>query len=98
MRRRDFYIIWPVYFDRKKTRREGRKLPSRLTVETPTIQEIFQAAKKLGLNPVIEEDKAHPSAWFEYKGRLLIRKVEWKGNKNSLLKELAKILREMRKH
>ena len=57
-------IIWPVYLDAAKAR-TGRLAPLECSVKTPKVSEIFRAAEKLGLNPEIVKDKAHPAAWTD---------------------------------
>ncbi|RLE82649.1 MAG: signal recognition particle protein Srp19 [Thermoprotei archaeon] len=97
MRNRDYYILWPVYFDKNRSRREGRRVPLNLAVENPSVDEISFAVKKMGLEPVVERDKAHPTTWFELKGRVLVRKDSYKFNKNHLVRNVGKILCEMRR-
>lgn len=97
MRQKDYYILWSVYFDSKKTRREGRRVPKRLSIENPTAEEIVKALKVMGLEGVIEKDKAYPRCWWEGGGRVLVRKDACSFNKRKLILEVAKILRKMRK-
>ena len=63
-----------------------------MAVASPTIDEIFKAAKKLGLNP-IKEEKAHPSRWWRKEGCILIEK---KGKKAEIIKKIAEIIKEGR--
>ena len=49
MRKLDKAIIWPIYFDASKTRKEGRRVPKNLAVQSPKIAELKEAADKLGL-------------------------------------------------
>lgn len=53
-------VIFPVYLDSKASRSEGRRVPLRLAVPSPTIREIVDACIRLGLNPVVEDDKIYP--------------------------------------
>ncbi len=89
---RDKYIIWPIYFDAYAPRGK-RKVSKELAVKNPSIDEIFKAAKKLGLNPV-KEDKAHPSRWWRKEGCIAI---DMKGKKNEIIKRIAEIVKENRK-
>jgi len=97
MLEKKYYILWTAYFDRRKTRSEGRKVPLSLAVDNPTIKDLEKAVAKLGLEYVVERDKAYPRDWFESKGRILVLKESFKGNKNKLLKEVAKILKQFKK-
>lgn len=40
-------IIWPSYIDKKKSRREGRKVPEELAIEKPSLKDIEKALKNL---------------------------------------------------
>ncbi|RLF08314.1 MAG: signal recognition particle protein Srp19 [Thermoprotei archaeon] len=91
---RDRVIIYPCYFDSTKSEAKGRKVPKKLAFPSPKIDEIFQAAQELNLDPIIE-DKPHPSWWWEETSRISIRKV---ASKRKLLLMLAqKILEKRRK-
>jgi len=89
MKRREWIVIWPLYFDKRKSRSSGRRVPLSLSVSKPTIQEIVIATKKLGLNYIVEENKKHPSTWFESSGRVLVEK---RGPKSQIIKMIAEQL------
>ena len=81
------YVIWPLYFEQSLSRVDGRRLAKKFTSEKPpAVEDIANAAKSLGLNPVIEKNAAHPSRPWERKGRVLIEK---KGAKQKLLVQIA---------
>ncbi len=42
-------VLYPAYFDLKRSREEGRRVPKALAVDGPTTEEIEKAAKALGL-------------------------------------------------
>ncbi|MGC8936687.1 MAG: signal recognition particle subunit SRP19/SEC65 family protein [Candidatus Methanomethylicaceae archaeon] len=88
-RERDYAVIWPAYFDSKRTRLEGRKVPKKLAVESPSIELIFEVCKELGLDPILEKGKRLPRSHWEGTGRVLIRKTK---KKNELVMEIAKAL------
>ena len=92
---KDHIILWPLYFNKNKSRSKGRRVPIRLAISKPTVEDITKAVKKLGLNPIIEREKRHPSTWFEEKGRVLVKKSEVKIGKNKFLKEISKVLKEV---
>ncbi len=88
---RNKLILWPIYFDSHAPRR-WRKVSKSMAVANPTIDEIFKAAKKLGLNPV-KEEKAHPARWWRKEGCILIEKKE---KKIEIIKKIAEIMKENR--
>jgi len=85
-------VVYPSYLDSSLTRKQGRRIPASLSVPSPSIEEIFQAALKLGLNPVLEKDKAYPGQWW-VKGRVLVDK---NAEKHNLLIRIAKEIKENR--
>ena len=88
-------IVWPVYIDSKRTRKEGRKINKKNAVSNPKLTEISRAARKLGLNPKTEDDKSYPRFWWEYSGRIIIERENI--SKNNILVEISqkiKILRQ----
>ncbi len=86
-------VIYPVYFDIQKSRSDGRKVSEKYAVKSPKIEEIVEAAKKLGLNPVVEMDKRYPKDWFFSRGRVLVDKVK---PKSVILKEIGIEIKKMR--
>ena len=84
----DERILYPCYFNKDLKRREGRRVPVSAGVSKPDTQDIYKAAKKLGLKARTEESK-HPGHWTEKGGRII---VSWKGSKEILIKKVADIL------
>jgi signal recognition particle subunit SRP19 len=80
-------IIWPANIDSTKTRKEGRKLPKTIAVDSPKLSEIQKVSQDLGLNFEMVDDAARPNNWWEKTGYLIIER----GNKSksSLLKEIS---------
>ena len=92
--RKPFLIFWPQYFDVKRSRSEGRRLPKNLAVEKVKIEEIAKAARRLGYRAEIEQTYKYPRSWWENPGRVV---VNTKGKKKSkVLLEVAKEIRKMR--
>ncbi|MCS7140007.1 MAG: signal recognition particle protein Srp19 [Candidatus Nezhaarchaeota archaeon] len=87
--------MYPCYFDSTKSESQGRKIPKRLAVPSPRLDEIFQAAKELNLDPMIEE-KPHPSWWWEEPSRISVKKITSK--KRTLFLIAQKILEKRGKH
>jgi len=55
--------LYPVYFDKSRTRAEGRRVGKEVAVENPLAREIAEAVAKLGMNVVFEPTKTHPKDW-----------------------------------
>ena len=94
MLKKDKIILWPNYFDSTKTRLEGRRVPKKLAILSPKLEEIERAAELLGFNPKIVSDAAHPNASRLKIGLITITK---KGAKTRIMRKMAKKILEMRK-
>lgn len=89
MRKRDETCLWPVYFDSKRTRAEGRRVPRRLSKPSPTLGMIAKALENLGYSYRLVPEAAHPYLPWKKTGLILVRKVE---SKNKILKKVAREL------
>jgi signal recognition particle subunit SRP19 len=89
MRKLDKAIIWPIYFDTSKTRKEGRRVPKNIAVQFPKIDEIKQAADKLGLENEINLEAHFPKNHWAKTGMLLVEKQE---PKEKIIQKIAKQL------
>ncbi|KAJ9298118.1 hypothetical protein DTO271G3_3723 [Paecilomyces variotii] len=58
-----FQCLYPVYFDKTRSRAEGRKVGSELAVENPLARDILDAVQMLGLRVGFEPEKLHPKDW-----------------------------------
>jgi signal recognition particle subunit SRP19 len=94
MRKQNKIIFWSVYFDANKTRTNGRRVPKNLAVSAPKIDELQRAIKRLGLQPEIVSDAAHPSSPWLKTGLLVVPKTE---SKDKTLKKIAKELSDLRR-
>ena len=90
LRKNKRIIVWPLYFDAKRSRSSGRRMPRTLAVKSPSIDDIFEAADRLGLNPEVDKEAAHPSNWRDRTGLIAVEKRD---SKTKTLKALAKELR-----
>lgn len=90
---REFHVLYPHYFDQARPR-SIRRVPARLAVSKPRVREIAKVAKKLGLDPVIEEGRALPARPWERDGRVL---VAARDVKSSVLRRVAIGLLAMRR-
>ena len=85
-------ILWPTYFDLKKSRDEGRRVPRKLGVDNPNVEDIYKAVKKLGYKAKMETDRSHPGTPTGHEGRVLVDKT---GVKKTEL--IALVAAEMKK-
>ena len=89
-----FHIYWPQYFDMKRSRSEGRRLPKKFSVEKVSVDLVAKAARRLGYTTEIEKSLRYPRTWWDEPGRILI---DTKGKKKSkVLLEVAKEIQKMR--
>lgn len=86
-------VLYPAYFDLGRSRDQGRRVAKRWAVESPTVQEIVTAAKALGLQPQVEEEKAFPSTPWRKEGRVLVRADYFK---TSILQKVAQKIKGSR--
>jgi signal recognition particle subunit SRP19 len=93
-----YQCLYPIYFDKAKTRAEGRRVGRGLAVENPLAREMADAAANLGLRTVFEPDKTHPKDWsnpgrvrvlLKQDGKLLDEDVK---NKHHLYIQIAQYL------
>ena len=89
MRKLDKAIIWPIYFDSSKTRKEGRRVPKNMAVQSPKIAEVKEAADKLGLKNELKLEAHFPKTHWSKTGMLLVEKNE---AKEKIIQKLAKQL------
>ncbi|MCK4938383.1 MAG: signal recognition particle protein Srp19 [Methanosarcinales archaeon] len=93
LRDKDKFVIWPAYIDKGNSRSGGRIISKKRSVTSPDLKEINSAAEELGLNPVLEKDKAYPKSWWDVSGRVLVDK---KGLKSGIARDIARKIGEMR--
>ncbi len=89
---KDKLVIWPLYFDAGRSRKDGRMVPLQDAVSDPSLDMIITAALKSGFKPEIERERKHPKTWHidEASGRILVLK---KGSKSAALKRIASSLK-----
>ena len=66
-----YQCLYPLYFDKRRSRAEGRRVGKDLAVENPLARDIVDAAQELGMNVVFEPAKMHPKDWAN-PGRLRV--------------------------
>ena len=93
MRKQDKAIIWPAYFDQAKTRKEGRRVPKSLAVQSPKIVEIKEAVEKLGLRHEVAMESGYPKTPWVKTGMMMVEK---QGSKEQIIRKIAKQLLKIR--
>jgi len=89
MRKLDKAIIWPIYFDSNRTRKEGRRVPKSLAVQLPKIDEVKLAVDRLGLKNEVRLEAHFPKRPWAKTGMLLVEKRE---AKERIIQKIAKQL------
>jgi signal recognition particle subunit SRP19 len=82
-------ILYPCYFKKSLTRREGRRVPKGLASDHPSVKDLDKACQKLRLECRVEEAN-HPAYWGIHEGRAV---VLWDGKKEELIRQVAKTMR-----
>jgi len=93
LRERGWLRLYPAYFDSSKSRIEGRRVARELAVDRPRLEEVAEAARRLGLEVKVVEDARYPRCWWDLRGAVLVEK---KMRKEELLRRVARSLREVR--
>ncbi|CCH45316.1 Signal recognition particle subunit [Wickerhamomyces ciferrii] len=93
-------LIYPCYFDKNRSHKEGRRVSKELAVENPLAKTIADACVSLHLVAVYEPEKTHPQD-FGNPGRIRVAlKHEGKpesilvNNKRHLFNQIAKYLKQ----
>lgn len=60
---KSYQCLYPIYFDKSRSRAEGRKVGTELAVENPLARDIVDAVQMLGLRVGFEPEKLHPKDW-----------------------------------
>ena len=89
MKKTNMHYFYPAYFDKNKTRKEGRRVNNKLAIEKPSIDKLVAAANRLNLKGKVE-DKAYSRDPFA-RGRLGVTIMD---KKSVVLKKLAKTLKK----
>jgi signal recognition particle subunit SRP19 len=74
-----FQCLYPLYFDKTRSRAKGRRVGSELAVENPLARDILDATQTLGLRVGFEPEKLHPKDWAN-PGRVRVMLKDEDGN------------------
>lgn len=89
LKKTDFRVFYPEYFDKQLSRRMGRRVPKKLAFKEPSNTRVALAAKKCGYEVYLDSDKHYPRTWYKSNGRVLVRKED---SKEEQLRKIAKML------
>lgn len=96
LRRKKYFVLYPEYFNRSLTRKQGRKLPKIKAVDNCTLSKIVYACKHLELDFEVEKDKKYSKTWWASEGRVIIN-PEGITSKIELIRRVANISRKLKK-
>ena len=82
--------IWPVYFDIRYSRKEGRRVSRKNAIRDPKIEDIEKATMKLGLKPILKSGAAYSKHPWRKTGVVLVDK---KGSKTEVIRMISQELR-----
>ena len=85
-------VVWPANLDSTKTRLQGRKLPKGQSVQTPRVDELAEAARRLSIQAEVTPQKSRPKNWWERTGYIIVPKSP----RTELLRSLASEVRKIR--
>ena len=60
---KEWKVLYPLYFDKGKTVRQGRRVPVEFAVDNPLAVTLADACRALGFEPALELTKTHPKDW-----------------------------------
>ena len=83
-------ILWPTYFERRLSRKKGRRVSLKLAVDKVTTELIAKACKSLGLEYEIVE-ASYPKIWWRKTGYVIVKGGSIK--KSELIKRVAENLK-----
>ena len=96
LRRKRYFVLYPEYFDRKLSRKQGRKIPKNKAVPDCNLSKIVYACKHLELDYEIEKDKKYSKNWWSSDGRIVVN-PEGIPSKTELIRRIANISRKLKK-
>ncbi|EDO17765.1 hypothetical protein Kpol_541p8 [Vanderwaltozyma polyspora DSM 70294] len=98
-----FQVLYPCYFDKNRSHKEGRRVPKALAVENPLAKTLADAVRDLGLLCIFEGEKCHPQDFgnpgrvrvlLKENGELVSSANQFKGGKRQLMKKISEFLQK----
>ncbi len=96
LRRNRYFVLYPEYFDKLLSRKQGRKVSKNKAVENCDLAKIVYACKHLELDYKIEKDKKYSRNCWKSEGRIIVNPNNI-GNKTELIRRIANISRRLKK-
>ncbi|MBY9000409.1 MAG: signal recognition particle subunit SRP19/SEC65 family protein [Candidatus Heimdallarchaeota archaeon] len=96
LRKSRSFVLYPEYFDKQLSRKEGRKIPRSKAVEDCNLSKIAYACKHLELTHTIQKDKHYSKNWWNSEGRIVVN-PEGANNKTELIRRVANVARKLKK-
>ena len=93
VKKRKLQYYYPLYFDKTRSRGEGRRVNKNVARPNPSLELLVRAAQSLNLEFKVEPEKAHPKKWWE-PGRIAIPMKE---KKQVLLNKISRKLKSLKK-
>ena len=96
----DRMMLWPLYFDIRRSRSEGRRVPKNAAVPSPDLDDLARTTRSLGIRVKREADCSHPKRPWAKEGRLWVSTSDVKRtlgddmNKEGLMLHVGKAWRE----
>lgn len=96
LRKKKYFVLYPEYFNKSLSRKQGRKIPRNRAVEDCSLSKIAYACKHLELDYEVEKDKKYSRNWWSSEGRIIVN-PEGVASKTELIRRIANISRKLKK-
>lgn len=96
LRKKRYFVLYPEYFDKKLSRKQGRKIPRNKAVEGCNLSKVAYACKYLELEYEVEKDRKYSKNWSESEGRVVVN-PEGIASKTELIRRVANVSRKLKK-
>ncbi|QLG73531.1 hypothetical protein HG535_0F00410 [Zygotorulaspora mrakii] len=96
-----FQLLYPCYFDKNRSHKEGRRAPRMLSVANPLAKTVADAVRSLGLLCIFEGEKSHPQDFgnpgrvrvlLKENGQLVSSAKAFSGGKKQLINKIGEYL------
>lgn len=93
MKLKNVYILWTVYFDSSLSRSRGRRLPNKMCIPRPKVEELTEACREAGLKIFKIKEASYPRLWWRKDGYIAVEKSY---PKQEILRRISSLLRVIR--
>lgn len=91
----DQLALYPVYFDRKRSVRNGRKVPMNCAVECPNPYVLLKCLEQLGYEASFEQAKRHPRDPMTF-GRIKVSMASNSSSKSTLMLQVCRLYEQVK--